>query len=71
MMHTITHKFAISDVLFEMKVVIVGGCGHVGLPLGVSLANLDCKAIAYEICSSSADLVNSGFTPFHEVALEN
>ena len=54
-----------------MRIVIVGGCGHVGLPLGVSLANLDFKAIAYEIYSSSADLVNSGLTSFLEVALEN
>ena len=53
-----------------MKVVIIGGCGHVGLPLGVSLANLDCEVIAYDINENSVDLVNSGLTPFLEEGLE-
>ena len=54
-----------------MRVVIVGGCGHVGLPLGVSLANLDCEVVAYDINTNSVDLVNSGLTPFLEEALED
>ena len=53
-----------------MKVVIVGGCGHVGLPLGVSLANLECEVIAYDINAASVDLVNSGSAPFLEEGLE-
>lgn len=53
-----------------MKIVIVGGCGHVGLPLGVALANLDCEVIAYDININSVDLVNSGSTPFLEDGLE-
>ena len=54
-----------------MKVVIVGGCGHVGLPLGVSLANLDCEVIAYDINKASVDLVNNGSAPFLEEGLED
>jgi UDP-N-acetyl-D-mannosaminuronic acid dehydrogenase len=54
-----------------MKVVIVGGCGHVGLPLGVSLANLDCEVIAYDIDSVSVNLVNNGSPPFLEEGLED
>jgi len=54
-----------------MKVVIVGGCGHVGLPLGASLANLDYEVVAYDINANSVDLVNSGLTPFLEEGLED
>jgi UDP-N-acetyl-D-mannosaminuronic acid dehydrogenase len=50
--------------------VIVGGCGHVGLPLGVSLANLDYEVIAYDINKNAVDMVNSGSTPFLEEGLE-
>ena len=53
-----------------MRIVIVGGCGHVGLPLGVSLANLDCEVIAYDINENSVDLVNTGSPPFLEEGLE-
>jgi len=53
-----------------MRIVIVGGCGHVGLPLGVALANLDCEVIAYDINRNSVDLVNSGSPPFLEEGLE-
>jgi UDP-N-acetyl-D-mannosaminuronic acid dehydrogenase len=53
-----------------MRIVIVGGCGHVGLPLGVSLANLDCEVIAYDIDKNSVDLVNTGSPPFLEEGLE-
>jgi UDP-N-acetyl-D-mannosaminuronic acid dehydrogenase len=54
----------------KMRIAIVGGCGHVGLPLGVSLANLDCEVIAYDINRNSVDVVNSGSTPFLEEGLE-
>ena len=53
-----------------MRIVIVGGCGHVGLPLGVSLANLGCEVIAYDINRNSVDVVNSGSTPFLEEGLD-
>jgi UDP-N-acetyl-D-mannosaminuronic acid dehydrogenase len=53
-----------------MRIVIVGGCGRVGLPLGVSLANLDCEVIAYDINKNFVDLVNTGLPPFLEEGLE-
>ena len=53
-----------------MRIVIVGGCGHVGLPLGVSLSNLGCEVIAYDINENSVDLVNGGSPPFLEEGLE-
>jgi UDP-N-acetyl-D-mannosaminuronic acid dehydrogenase len=54
----------------KVKVVIVGGCGHVGLPLGVSLANLDFEVTAYDINATSVEQVNSGSAPFLEEGLE-
>lgn len=53
-----------------MQIVIVGGCGHVGLPLAVSLTNLGFDVIAYDINESAVNLVNSGSSPFFEVGLE-
>ncbi len=45
---------------------IVGGCGHVGLPLGLAFAR---KGYAVDLVDSHAEriaLVNSGRMPFHE-----
>jgi UDP-N-acetyl-D-mannosaminuronic acid dehydrogenase len=46
--------------------VIIGGCGHVGLPLGLAFAR---KGYAVELIDASADRVaevNRGRMPFHE-----
>src|SRR5436305_7001949 len=45
---------------------IVGGCGHVGLPLGLAFAR---KGYQIDLVDTSAEriaLVNSGKMPFHE-----
>ncbi len=45
---------------------IVGGCGHVGLPLGLAFA---CKGYQVDLVDTSAErvaLVNAGRMPFHE-----
>ena len=49
------------------KVVIVGGCGHVGLPLGLVLASTGYKVTALDIFQKKVDLVNSGAMPFQEI----
>ena len=49
-----------------MNVTIIGGCGHVGLPLGLALADSGMKVTAYDISRSSVDTVNSGVMPFRE-----
>src|SRR4051812_34804824 len=46
--------------------VIVGGCGHVGLPLGLMFAR---KGFQVELLDTSAERiasVNAGRMPFHE-----
>src|SRR5437660_10724165 len=47
-------------------IAIVGGCGHVGLPLGLAFAR---KGYQVDLLDTSADRVahvNAGRMPFHE-----
>ncbi|MGC2108515.1 MAG: NAD(P)-binding domain-containing protein, partial [Candidatus Korobacteraceae bacterium] len=49
------------------RVVIVGGCGHVGLPLGIVLASkAGLQVDLLDIDRAKIDLVNSGEMPFME-----
>jgi UDP-N-acetyl-D-mannosaminuronic acid dehydrogenase len=50
----------------KYDVCIVGGCGHVGLPLGITLANGGKRVILYDIDQKSVALVNAGKMPFKE-----
>jgi UDP-N-acetyl-D-mannosaminuronic acid dehydrogenase len=56
-----------SDPLLAVgPLAIVGGCGHVGLPLGLAFAR---KGYQVDLIDTSADriaMVNSGKMPFHE-----
>ena len=49
-----------------MASVVVGGCGHVGLPLGISLAASGERTVAFDINTAAVELVNSGQLPFVE-----
>ena len=51
---------------FESDVVVIGGCGHVGLPLAIVMADRGQKVIAYDINHDTVDLVNRGEMPFEE-----
>jgi UDP-N-acetyl-D-mannosaminuronic acid dehydrogenase len=53
---------------FACDVVIVGGCGRVGLPLAVSFAERGARVISYDISAAAVDDVNAGRLPFHEPA---
>jgi UDP-N-acetyl-D-mannosaminuronic acid dehydrogenase len=55
-----------SEPLKTGPLAIVGGCGHVGLPLGLAFAR---KGYQVDLIDASADrvaLVNGGRMPFHE-----
>lgn len=52
-----------------MKIVTVGGCGHVGLPLSVALSNSGNSVTAFDLSSVAVDLVNAGHAPFWEPQL--
>jgi UDP-N-acetyl-D-mannosaminuronic acid dehydrogenase len=49
-----------------MKITVVGGCGHVGLPLSVALANQNHTVTAYDINPKAVSEVNSSVAPFWE-----
>jgi UDP-N-acetyl-D-mannosaminuronic acid dehydrogenase len=51
---------------FTNDVVIVGGCGRVGLPLGIALASRGRSVVLYDINAAAVDRVNTGTLPFAE-----
>jgi UDP-N-acetyl-D-mannosaminuronic acid dehydrogenase len=51
---------------FERDVVVVGGCGHVGLPLGLAFAERGLQVALYDINQAAVDEVASGRMPFDE-----
>ena len=51
-------------------IVIVGGLGHVGLPLGIVFAEKGQEVCLYDINPSVAKLVNNGVMPFIEYGAE-
>ena len=53
-----------------MNTVIVGGCGHVGLPLGLALAEVGLDVVALDINPATVALVNGGGMPFLEPGTE-
>lgn len=50
----------------QQQIVIVGGCGHVGLPLGIALADAGFNVTLSDINTKANTLVNSGQLPFVE-----
>ena len=52
--------------VFCFDVVVVGGCGHVGLPLGIALADRGLRTVVYDINEASVAMVNSARMPFVE-----
>lgn len=54
-----------------MNITVVGGCGHVGLPLSVALANSGNSVTAFDISIVAVDKVNLGAAPFWEPFLDD
>lgn len=54
----------------DYAICIVGGLGHVGLPLGISLADSGKKVVLYDINQKAIDTVSSGIMPFLETGAE-
>jgi UDP-N-acetyl-D-mannosaminuronic acid dehydrogenase len=50
----------------DKKIIIVGGCGHIGLPLSVALANTGLQTVAYDINQTNVDYALTGKMPFIE-----
>jgi UDP-N-acetyl-D-mannosaminuronic acid dehydrogenase len=51
---------------FEFDVCVVGGCGHVGLPLAIMLAHSGLQVAIEDIDSNAVEMVRSGQMPFME-----
>lgn len=59
-----------SGTTFDHDVVVVGGCGHVGLPLAIALASRGLDVAIQDIDARAVDLVLSGDLPFMENAAQ-
>ncbi len=51
---------------FERDVVVIGGGGHVGLPLAVAFADRGARVAVYDVSESAVECVNAGKLPFDE-----
>ena len=56
----------VTYVTFRFDVVVVGGCGHVGLPLAIAFADRGLATLVYDINQGSVDAVNAARLPFDE-----
>lgn len=48
------------------KIAVVGGCGHVGLPLALAFASVGNSVISFDISEDAVSRINSGIVPFVE-----
>lgn len=48
------------------RITVVGGCGHVGLPLGIVLANAGFDVNLLDVDAGKISMVNAGQMPFME-----
>lgn len=48
------------------RVVVIGGCGHVGLPLGIALASRGADVVLHDISEEATAMVAAGRLPFQE-----
>lgn len=55
-----------SSVKFDYDVCVVGGFGHVGLPLSIAFANIGKKTCAYDIDEAALNKLEHGIMPFME-----
>src|SRR6201994_5226084 len=51
---------------FDRDVVVVGGGGHVGLPLAIAFADRGAQVAIYDVSESAVESVNAGRLPFDE-----
>jgi UDP-N-acetyl-D-mannosaminuronic acid dehydrogenase len=56
---------------FPADVVIIGGCGRVGLPFGIALASRGLAVRLYDLNEAAVRTVNEGRMPFGEAGAED
>ena len=57
---------SIPEGTFALDAVVIGGCGHVGLPLAIALATRGARVGIYDVSQAAVDTVNAGRLPFAE-----
>ena len=55
---------------FSNDVVVIGGGGHVGLPLAIALADRGSKVVVYDLSETAVATINAGRMPFLEPGAE-
>ena len=55
---------------FSNDVVVIGGGGHVGLPLAIALADRGSKVVVYDVSEKAVATINGGTVPFLEPGAE-
>ncbi|WP_375475143.1 nucleotide sugar dehydrogenase [uncultured Jatrophihabitans sp.] len=55
-----------SERVIKVDVVVIGGCGHVGLPLALALADRGLSVASYDINDDAVKKVMAGELPFRE-----
>lgn len=50
----------------DLDLVVVGGCGHVGLPLAIAFADAGLRVGIHDIDTVAVKLIQNGELPFHE-----
>lgn len=55
---------------FRDDVVIVGGGGHVGLPLAIAFADRGARVVVYDVSDQAVEQINRGVLPFLEPGAE-
>jgi UDP-N-acetyl-D-mannosaminuronic acid dehydrogenase len=55
---------------FQHEVVVVGGCGHVGLPLGLAFAERGLQVVLYDVDRAAVEEVALGRMPFEEAGTQ-
>jgi UDP-N-acetyl-D-mannosaminuronic acid dehydrogenase len=56
----------LDDSTFAFDVVVIGGGGHVGLPLAIALADRGSKVAVYDLNEATVGMVNKAQMPFSE-----
>src|ERR1700733_9074060 len=51
---------------FKRDVAVIGGCGHVGLPLALTFADLGLRTVIVDIDRAAVASVRAGEMPFSE-----
>src|SRR6195256_5469826 len=61
-------EYAVTNMPDQVSrdVVVIGGCGHVGLPLALAFADRGARVGIYDVSEAAVATVNSGQLPFAE-----